>query len=123
MEITINGYGTISVETNLRSIFDEHCAGQFATDGGYYCIHIDHKTHQHYALSKENECKVNDIGRPLDIGKSATFSGENVRGMTFEEECAWNDGRLMKLVDVWGNVCTDEKRNSEYARWYSENCI
>lgn len=123
MVVKFEHYGTMPIEINLRSIFDRVCAGQIATNGDYYCVHVDHKTHQCYALSKENEYKAILMGRTLVEGESDTFNRENVRGMTFDEECEHMEGRLLKLTDIWGNVCIDEVKNDEYTKWFLENCI
>ena len=61
-----NDYGEMELENKIRSIFDNNIAGQIATDGNYYIIHVDHKTHKKYALSKEAEAEANAIGYFLE---------------------------------------------------------
>lgn len=117
----IKNYGTMSIETEIRSIFDRNCAGQIDVNGDYYCIHTDHKTHEKYALLREDEYKTNSLGKKLEENENAEFHGEKVRGMTLEEEIMWNEDRLTALVDLWGNIAIDEKANVEYAKQYYEN--
>lgn len=120
-EVTItNGYGTMPLEEEPRSIFDTDIAGQTDAEGNYYCIHVDHKTHTKYAVSGKNTMKFHEIGRPLAENEEAVFNGERVRGMTFYEECVWNEDHLMAHVDCWGNIAVDEPFDME---WYMENCI
>ena len=40
--------------------------------------------------------------------------------MTFDEEIAWNEDRLLAHVDLWGNIAVDEEFDM---KWYMENCI
>ena len=117
MRVTFNNhFGTMPVEETIRSIFDQCIAGQPDSEGVYYCIHSDHKTHEWYALSKENEARVQELGHPLNDEEGIVqFNGELVRLMTFEEECAYNEDRLMKHVDLWGNVAVDEPFDTD---WY-----
>lgn len=121
-EVTItNGYGTMPLEEKPRSIFDDNIAGQHDTEGNYYCIHVDHKTHTKYAVSGKNTIAYHEaVGRPLEENEEAIFDGERVRGMTYSEECAWNEDRLMEHVDCWGNIAVDEPFDME---WYLEHCI
>lgn len=105
MEITFNNhFGTIKLEGKLRSIFDNQVAGQTDINGDYYCIYADYKTKQFYALTRETGLALFTIGYPLEEGETATFNGENVRGMTFREECLYNEDRLIADVDLWGNI-------------------
>ena len=99
-----NQFGTMLLEDKIRSIFDTHTAGQIATDGNYYCIHIDHKTREHYAVTRETEKQADLLGYPLDENEKATFNGEKVRAMTSYENNLYNQDRLMADVDLWGNV-------------------
>lgn len=115
-----NCFGKMPLENKVRSIFDTHTAGQIATDGKYYCIHVDHKTHEHYALTKEAEKQVDLLGYPLEENQEATFNGERVRAMTGYENNLWNQDRLMMHVDLWGNVAVDEEFDMD---WYMENCL
>ena len=115
-----NHFGELPLENRIRSIFDTHVAGQIATDGEYYCIHHDHKTHEHYALTREAEKQADALGYPLGIGQTATFNGEKVRPMTSYEERLWNEDNLMENVDLWGNIAIDEEFDVE---WYMENCL
>ncbi len=115
-----NHFGKMPLENKIRSIFDIHTAGQLATDGKYYCIHVDHKTHEHYALTKEAEKQADLLGYPLEENQEATFNGEKVRAMTDYESHLWNEDRLMMNVDLWGNVAVDEEFDIE---WYMENCL
>ena len=41
--------------------------------------------------------------------------------MTYEEETEYNKDNLMLLVDLWGNVCIDEKENEEWSKWYHDH--
>ena len=115
-----NNYGEMELENKIRSIFDNNIAGQIATDGNYYIIHVDHKTHKKYALSKEAETEADAMGYLLDEEEKAIFNGEKVRAMTYEEEMLYNEDRLTAYVDLWGNIAVDEEFDME---WYMENCI
>lgn len=116
-----NHYGEMELETKIRSIFDTNIAGQIAEDGNYYIIHVDHKTHEKYALSKESEAEAKALGYILEEGQEAVFNGENVRGMTFDEEMKWNEDRLIACVDLWGNIAVnDAEFDIDY---YMEHCI
>lgn len=119
-KIKFNYYGEIELENKIRSIFDITIAGQIAEDGNYYCIHVDNKTHEKYALSKESEAEAKAIGYPLEEGQEAVFNGEKVRAMTLEEEMLYNEDRLTACVDLWGNIAIDEKFDFDY---YMEHCI
>ena len=120
----LNRYGTGTyeyvLEENIRSIFDGIHGGNIATDGKYYVLHSDHKTHETYVLSKESEEKADALGYPLEENEIAIFNGEKVRGMTFKEECAWNEDRLLAHIDLWGNIAVNEEFDYE---WYYENCM
>lgn len=118
--IFVKGFGEMPLEDKIRSIFDAHTAGQFATDGEYYCIHVDHKTHEYYALTKEAEKQADMLGFPLIEDETATFNGEKVRAMTFHEEDLYNQDRLLACVDLWGNIAVEEDFDME---WYMENCL
>lgn len=121
MMVDFNNYlGKMPLENTIRSIFDTMVAGNYATDGKYYCIHTDHKTHEKYALTKEAEKQVDLLGYPLDENQEATFNGEKVRAMTDYESHLWNQDRLMMHVDLWGNVAVEEEFDIE---WYMENCL
>ena len=115
-----NHFGKMPLEKRVRSIFDTHNAGQIATDGKYYCIHVDHKTHEYYALTKEAECQADSLGYPLSENQECVFNGEKVRGMTYYENELYNMDRLMAHVDLWGNIAVEEEFDME---WYMENCI
>ena len=110
----------MDLENNIRSIFDNNIAGQEGVDGKYYCVHIDHKTHELYAVTRETQMKTYKQGRPLEQNETATFLGEEVRGMTDFEEHLWNEDKLMECVDLWGNVAVNEPFDIEY---FMENCI
>ena len=115
MKIKFNNYyGEMELETKIRSIFDISIAGQIAEDGNYYIIHVDHKTHERYALSKELEAEARAMGYPLEKEEEAVFNGEKVRAMTFEEEILYNEDRLTAYVDLWGNIAVDEKFDFDY---------
>jgi len=101
-------------------MFDRAIAGQIATDGNYYDILIDHKTHKPYAVTREVILEAYKQGRPLQPNETATFLGEEVRGMTDFEENLWNEDRLMECVDLWGNVALSEPFDIEY---FMEHCI
>ena len=113
-----NHYGEMPLENMLRSIFDTHFAGQIATDGQYYCIHVDHKKHEYYALTREAERQADLLGYPLDEDEEAVFNGEKVRGMTYGENELYNMDRLMAHVDLWGNIAIEEEFDID---WYMEN--
>ena len=115
-----NHYGEMKLESKIRSIFDNNIAGQVATDGNYYLIHVDHKTHEIYTLSKEAEAEADAMGYPLEEEEKAVFNGEKVRSMTYEEEMLYNEDKLTAYVDLWGNIAVDEEFDME---WYMENCI
>ena len=115
-----NHYGEMELETKIRSIFDTNIAGQIAEDGNYYIIHVDHKTHKKYALSKESEAEAKALGYILEDEAEAVFNGEKVRAMTYDEECLYNEDRLTACVDLWGNIAVDEEFDIE---WYMEHCI
>ena len=115
-----NVYGEMELENKIRSIFDNNIAGQIATDGNYYIIHVDHKTHEKYALSKEAEAEANAMGYFLGEEEKAIFNSEKVRAMTYGEEMLYNEDRLTDCVDLWGNIAVDEEFNME---WYMENFI
>ncbi len=110
-----NHFGKMPLENKVRSIFDTHTAGQIATDGKYYCIHVDHKTHEHYALTREAEKQADLLGYSLMENEQATFNGEKVRAMTAYEERLYNEDRLMACVDLWGNIAVEEAFDIE---WY-----
>ena len=109
-----NHFGEMELENKIRSIFDNNIAGQIAEDGKYYCIHVDHKTHEKYALSKETEEEANALGYLLEEEQEAVFNGEKVRGMTPEEEMLYNEDRLTTCVDLWGNIAVDENFDFDY---------
>lgn len=115
-----NHFGEMELEEKIRSIFDANIAGQIAENGNYYIIHVDHKTHEKYALSKKSETEAKALGYPLEEGQEAVFNDEKVRVMTFEEEILYNEDRLMACVDLWGNIAVDEKFDFDY---YMEHCI
>ena len=114
-----NRYGEMELENKIRSIFDNNIAGQIATDGNYYIIHVDHKTHEKYALSKEAEAEANAMGYFLEEEEKAIFNSEKVRAMTYGEEMLYNEDRLTACVDLWGNIAVDEEFDM---KWYMENC-
>ena len=115
-----NNYGEMKVENKIRSIFDDNIAGQIATDGNYYIIHVDHKTHEKYALSVEAEEEANAMGYILEEEQKAVFNDEKVRAMTYEEERLYNEGNLLACIDLWGNIAIDDEFD---IKWYMENCI
>lgn len=105
MKLTFdNPFGTMDLESKIRSIFDNSIAGQTATNGNYYYIHVDHKTKQLYALTREAHFSARSIGYPLEEGEVATFNGENVRGITRREERLYDEDMLVACVDLWGNI-------------------
>ena len=121
MKIKFNNYyGEMELETKIRSIFDNNIAGQIAIDGNYYIIHVDHKTHKMYSLTRESYTKARQLGHKLEEGQESVFNGEKVRGMTFDEEMLWNEDRLMACVDLWGNIAVDEEFDMDY---YMQHCI
>ena len=107
MKLVFNSFGEMVLEESIRSIADINIAGQFATDGVYYCIHVDHLTGERYALSRDAENKALSLGRQLDENEQDTFNGEEVRGMTFEESLVYNEDRFDKLIDLWGNIMVE----------------
>ena len=110
----------LPLSPKLRSIFDRSIAGQIATDGNYYNILIDHKTHKPYTVTREVILETYKQGRPLKPNETATFLGEEVRGMTDIEEYLWNEDKLMEHVDLWGNIAVSEPFDVEY---FMENYI
>ena len=114
-------YGIMPVEPTIRSIFDTLVAGQIDKKGDYYCVHFDHRSHKFYAISKDDEEDVRKLGHLLEECETSVFNGEPVRAMTYEEEAEYNKDNLMLLVDLWGNVCTDEKENEEWSKWYHDH--
>lgn len=114
-------FGYMPEEETVRSIFDSNIAGWLDENGDYYHIHMDHRSHKRYAVSEENEERARQLGRILEEGETAVFNGESVRAMTYEEERKYNEDNLMLLVDLWGNVCTDEKENEEWSKWYHDH--
>lgn len=110
-----NHFGKMPLENKVRSIFDTHTAGQIATDEKYYCIHIDHKTHEYYALTREAEKQADLLGYTLEENQEAIFNGEKVRAMTDYEARMWDEDRLLAHVDLWGNVAVDEEFDID---WY-----
>lgn len=115
-----NHYGEMELETKILSIFDNNIAGQIAEDGNYYIIHVDHKTHERYALSKESEAEAKTMGYSLEEEEENIFNGEKVRAMTPEEEMLYNEDRLTAFVDLWGNIAVDEVFDIDY---YIKHCI
>lgn len=114
MEVTFSdSKSPLKVEEKLRSIFDSRCAGDTATDGAYYCIHVDHNTQEEYAVPRDAAMEYYRNGRTLMTDEKAEFFGEKVRGMTLEEEEAWNMDQLDTLIDVWGNVIDTEEDNDK----------
>ena len=97
-------FGKMVLENRIRSIFDTLIAGQISIDGEYYCIHVDHKTKEKYALTREAEKQADLLGYPLDIGEYGIFDGEKVRAMTAHEENLYNQDILTANVDLWGNI-------------------
>ena len=102
-----NCFGTLNLLDKVQSIFDPNIAGQIATDGQYYIIHLNKETKQHYAVTKDVERCFERLGRPLAEGETAIFVGEKVRCMTREEEELYNMDSLDAYVDYWGNVKAD----------------
>lgn len=117
--ITINGK-QYELRSTITSIFDTEWAGQHGEDGNYYCLHIDHKTHKSYAVTRETELAFLETGRPLEYGEEAVFNGEKVRCMTYSEEMAWNEDHLLAHVDLWGNIAIEEEFDME---WYFDNWL
>lgn len=113
-----NQYGEIPLENEIRSIFDNSIAGQFATNGNYYVIYIDHSTYKLYAITSETERKSMEIGRQLEAGEDAIFNGEKVRGITYEEEMRYNIGEFEANLDLWGNIEVKRLVNFEYSEWF-----
>jgi len=120
MNVTLPTYGTMPLQTQPLSIFDHSCAGQLDINDDYYVICINHKTHELYAVSKEGWHTFYKSGRPLEPGETGSFFGERVRAMTFREEMAYNEDRLLEHVDLWGNIAEDELFDME---WYMEHCL
>ena len=120
MKIKFDNYGEIELEDKIRSIFDNHVAGQIAEDGDYYCVYVDHKTHEQYVLSIDAHTLAKGMGYHLEEEQEAVFNGEKVRAMTFDEEALWNEDKLTACVDLWGNVAVDEEFDFDY---YMEHCI
>lgn len=116
MQVTFPEYynKTMTVEQRPRSIFDTNFAGQIDTNGEYYILYIDHKTHDKYAVHRDNDKAFRKIGRTLNDGEIDTFDGKRVRGMSFNEERLWDENRLMAHVDLWGNIAMDEEYDVEY---------
>lgn len=106
--LTFEAYGVMPQEKELRSIFDSLRAGQNDTNGNYYVIYYDYKTHELYALTVEDVNMMDAKGRTLHENEMEVFCGEKVRGMTFEEEVKWNRDELFALVDIWGNISVDK---------------
>lgn len=102
-------YGTMKLESKIRSIFDRAIAGQHAMDGNYYVIYEDHKSLEKYALTSDASLDAHDMGRFLVDDEVAEFNGEKVRAMTMEEERLYNMNQLMAHVDLWGNIAVDEE--------------
>ena len=115
-----NNFGEMELETKIRSIFDRNIAGQIAEDGIYYVIHVDHKIHKMYALTKESDKEARSMGYALKEGEESIFNGEKVRGMNYKEECLYNEDKLTAYVDLWGNIAVDEEFDM---KWYMEHCI
>lgn len=108
MKLTFKEYGEMELEPKIRSIFDCNIAGQYATDGNYYCIHLDHQTHKLYALTKESHFAATEMGHTLMENETALFGSEKVRGMTYIEEMKWNQDELFGVdIDLWGNIKAD----------------
>lgn len=105
MNVTFSFYGTMPLEENIKSIFDTQIAGQHDSNGRYLLIFVDAKDKEKYALTKESYRAAKKSGHVLEPNEKATFNGEHVRGMTFKEERAWDEGMLSDfLVDLWGNI-------------------
>lgn len=122
--VTFHNTWVMPLSEIVRSSFDHCIAGQIASDGNYYCIYSDHKTHENYAVTREVAYGFDALGRTLEEDEPETeIAGNLVRPMTWGEECEYNEDRLVMLVDQWGNICTDEKANEAYAEWYYEHCI
>lgn len=115
-----NYLGEMPLENKIRSIFDSMVAGNVADDGKYYCVHVDHKTHEKYALTREAEKQADVLGYTLQEDEVAVFNGEKVRGMTEYEDMLWNEDRLLAHIDLWGNIAVDEEFDVE---WYMDNCL
>lgn len=121
MMVNFNNYlGEMPLENKIRSIFDTMVAGNIDDNGNYYCIHVDHKTHKKYALTREAERQADSLGHRLQEDEVAVFNGEKVRGMTEHEEYLWNTDNLMAHIDLWGNIAVEEEFDVE---WYIDNCL
>lgn len=107
--VKFGGFGSMPVETTIRSIFDSCRAGQIEEGTGeYYCVYMDHKTKSFYALAKEDAIRVINSGRILATNEVDEFLGEKVRGMTFEEEMLYNQDELDAKIDLWSNVAVED---------------
>lgn len=101
----IKGMGKLDILEEPLSIFDEVCAGQIAEDGKYYTVLSARNEHKLYAIPVEKFQEFFDAhGESLDYGVIRRCEGEFVRGMTFEEEDAWNRDELRAVMDLWGNM-------------------
>lgn len=52
-------------------------------------------------------------GRILETNEAAELFGENVRGMTFEEELLFNQDELDAKVDLWSNVAVKDEKEQD----------
>lgn len=106
----------------VSSIFDTNWAGQHDTNGKYWCIMTDHKTHENYCVESDvrHQFYMN-AGRMLEYGETAVFNNEEVRGMSISEQMDYNMERVTGLVDCWGNLSTNSEATNEYLEWYYEN--
>lgn len=107
----------------VSSIFDTNWAGQIDTNGNYWCIMTDHKTHENYCVDRQVFHDLYMSGHSLDYGETAVFNGEEVRGLSSDEEQNYNMDRYIGLQDLWGNLSTNEEETDEYLELYFNNCI
>lgn len=110
----------LELREKQTSSFDHSFAGWIAEDGKYYICLTDYKTHKHYCVEKGNhiEWSEDNVLSPED--EPRVICGNLVRPMTESEEMAYNEDRLLAVVDVFGNISCTEEFDVD---WYYENCI
>lgn len=115
---TLFDYRGQHIDDHVHSSFDNHWCG--TKIGTTYCIGlVDYITGKSYYVPYESVYRKYDEENatflPLDA-PAQMVAGNLVRGMSRIEEQAWNEDRLLALVDLWGNISAVEEPNERWIR-------